>query len=169
MQNGQKNSMKQLFVFISILFSINVFAITGSTYNPSTTGAIQKERVNFFGQKVSASVPFGTTQDIDYTIADDYLITGAQIVLTGNCDMDEIQIKVVDAAGVIPAAARASYPLYPTLNQFIDWYAQSLTKELTYPARLDGGMGLKLRATYKNTCTSGAATVRLNYSLHKIL
>lgn len=157
------------FCILIFLFSLNVLSAVGTKYNPSTTAAIQKEAVNFSGQKVSATIPFGTTQDIDYSITDDYLITGAQIVLTGNCDMDEIQIKVVDVAGVIPTAARANYPLYPILNQFIDWYAQSLTKELTYPARLDGGMGLKLRATYKNTCASGSATVRLNYSLHKIL
>jgi hypothetical protein len=151
-----------------LLFSTNVFAVTGTTYNPSTTAAIQKERVNFAGQKVSASVPFGTSQDIDFTIVDDYLITGAQIILTGNCDLDEIQIKIVDAAGAIPTALRVNYPLYPTLNLFIDWFATSLTKELSYPARLDGGMGLKLRATYKNTCASNSVSVRVNYSLHKI-
>lgn len=143
------------YFILILLFSLRGLCITGSTYDPSTTVSLQKERLNFSGQKVYASVPFGTTQDIDLTITDDYLITGAQIILAGNCELDEIQIKVMLGTTV--------------MNQFIDWYAQTLSKELPYPAKLIGGIGLKLRATYKNTCTSGAATVRINYSLHKVL
>ena len=135
------------------LFCMNVFAMSGSIYNPSSVDGFDKNKLNYNGQKVSATVPFGTTQDIDLTLTDDHLLTGAQIILTGNCDLDEIQFKVVMGTTV--------------LNQFIDWYATNFSKDLPYPAKIPAG--LTLRATYKNTCGNGTVKVRVNYFLHKVL
>ena len=127
--------------------------MTGSIYNPTDVANFDKNKLNYNGQKVQALVPALTTQDLDITITDDHLLTGAQVVLTGNCDLDELQFKVVSGTTVV--------------NQFIDWYATNFSKDLPYPAKLVGG--LKLRVTYKNTCATGSVNVRINYFLHKVL
>ena len=142
------------FYILSILMiSAISHGISSSTYDPPSMSSIEKTKVNFNGQKVFASVPFGTTQDIDLTVSDDHLMTGAQLLLTGNCDMDEIQFKVVSGSTVV--------------TQFIEWYASTFSKDMIYPAKVPAG--LKLRVTYKNTCASGSVTVKINYFLHKVL
>jgi len=135
------------------LFCSSIFAMTSSTYNPSSVDGFDKNKLNYNGQKVSAVVPGGTTQDIDLALTDDHLLTGAQVVLSGNCDLDEIKFKVVMGTTVV--------------NQFIDWFATNFSKDLPYPAKIPAG--LTLRVTYKNSCTNAAVTVRVNYFLHKIL
>lgn len=127
--------------------------MTGSVYNPSSVDGFDKNKLNYNGLKISAVVPFGVTQDIDLALIDDHLLTGAQVTLTGNCDLDQMQFKVVSGTTVV--------------NQFIDWYATNFSKDLPYPAKIPAG--LILRVTYKNTCTAGSASVRVNYFLHKVL
>jgi hypothetical protein len=138
---------------LGLFFVFSAHAMSGSTYDVMNIYTLDKTKLNFNGLKVSASIPANTVQDIDLTLADDHLFTGAQIILTGNCDNDEMQIKIVSGTTVV--------------NQFIDWYATNMTKELPYPAKIPAT--LKIRATYKNTCLSNAVNVRVNYSLHKVL
>jgi len=146
--------MKKLLVILTLLYlSLTSFAITGSTYDPPSMSVIEKTKSNFNGQKVSAVVTANTTQDIDLPLTDDHLLTGAQVDLSGACIMDEVQFKVVSGTTVV--------------NQFIDWYASSFTRDMGYPAKIPAG--LKLRVTYKNTCVATDVTVKINYFLHKIL
>lgn len=138
---------------ITLVFSLNVFALTGTDYNPAKSNDMDKSKVNFNGMKVAATVPAASTLNIDMPLVDDHLLTGASLVLTGNCDDDEIKFQVVMGTTVV--------------NQFIDWYAMNLSKDIEYPAKIPGG--LILRAVYKNTCPTNSVKVRVNYNLHKVL
>lgn len=139
---------------ITLLFSVNCLAVVNGNYEVQNMNTIDTKFVNFNGQKVSAVVPGLTTQDIDLTISgDDHFVNGAALILTGHCDADEIQFQVVTPTNVVAAT-------------FIDWFAKDMDKLIEYPAKVPATF--KIRAKYKNTCTT-PVTVRINYSLHKII
>lgn len=157
----------KILISLLLLISSSAFALTGTVYNPTSVDAFDKTKLNYNGLKVSASVAAGATTDVNLALTDDHLLTGAQLILTGACDLDEVQFKIVDSSSSIPVPARVAFPNYPILNQFIDWYASNFSKDLPYPAKITAG--LTLRVTYKNTCVSTAVTVKVNYFLHKII
>ncbi len=143
--------MKFLILF---LFSLNTYAMSGSTYNPQSVGDFTKDKVQFNGQKISAIASAASDTNIDFVLADDYLITGASLKAAGACVDDEVKFQVVSGTTVV--------------NQFIDWYVMDgVNKDLIYPAKIPAT--LKLRAVYKNTCASTTVKVLINYNLHKVL
>lgn len=140
-------------IFLLCSFAVGfAIAASGTTYDPTNSNSLEKNRLNYNGQKMSATVPANSSQNIDITLADDHLLTGAKLTLTNPCDDDEIKFQVVSGSTVV--------------NQFIDWYAVNIDKELQYPAKLPAG--ITLRAVYKNTCDT-SVKVRINLFLHKIL
>jgi hypothetical protein len=146
--------MKYFFTLcLALFFSVFVFGASGTTYNPSRSDELDKTKVNFNGQKVMGTVPALSTSNIDMTLSDDCLLTGAKVILVGACEDDEIKFQVLVGSTVV--------------NQFIDWYASDLEKELKYPAKIP--TGLTLRVVYKNTCPTTSVKVKINYSLHKVL
>ena len=123
-----------------------------STYDVMNINTFDKTKVNFNGQKMALDVPSSSTGNLDLTLTDDHFITGAQLILSGRNIDDEIKFQILYGSTVV--------------NQFIDWFAVDLEKELLYPAKLSGG--LTIRLSYKNT-GNGVVKVRVNLSLHKVL
>lgn len=143
--------MKFLIVF---LFSLNVFALTSTTFNPSNSNGFSKDSMAFAGQKIMGVAAPLTTTNIDFpNLTDVYLLTGADAKAVGACEADEIKFQVMAGTTVV--------------STFIDWYMidSKIDKDLTYPAKLE--VGLKLRVVYKNTCTTNV-NVYVNYNLHKV-
>ena len=142
--------MKYLVLF---LISFNCFAMCGSSYDPIKSSDFEKSKLEFNGQKVMGVVPGNDSFDIDYAVTDDVLLTGAKVVINGNCIGDTVKFQVV-------------HPTLGVLKTFIDWYATDLEKEFIYPAKVVCGLTLRLK--YTNTCAT-PVTVRTNLSLHKVL
>jgi hypothetical protein len=142
-------------VFLLIhLFSLSLLAMTGSTYDVMNVTTLDKSKINFNGQKIIGVVPINSTANIDLTLTDDHFITGASVKAIGSCEEDEVKFQVVSGTTVV--------------STFIDWYIGSgIDKDLLYPAKIPAT--LKLRLSYKNTCTLNTVKVLINYNLHKVL
>lgn len=128
---------------------------TNTIYDVMNMSLIDKAKVNYNGVKRKEIVPPGETKNIDIIFSDDILLTGACFILTNSSSDDEIQIQIVHPNGIT------------VLNQFIDWYAKDLDKDLPYPAKIPAG--LIVRFVYKNTSEINSVTCRINYSTHKII
>lgn len=122
-------------------------------FDPKSTSEMTKANLNFNGQKMMGTVLPGTTQNIDLTLTEDHLLTGATLILTNASSDDEVKFQIVMGTTVV--------------NQFIDWYAKDLDKDIGYPAKIPAG--LIIRVVYKNTNTTNSVKVRVNLNLHKIL
>lgn len=123
-----------------------------STYDVMNVDTLDKTKVNFNGMKMTLDVPANSTGNLDLTLADDHFITGAKLILSGRNIDDEIKFQILSGTTIV--------------NQFIDWFAIDLEKELLYPAKIPGN--LTIRVAYKNT-GSAVVKVRVNLSLHKVL
>ena len=124
-----------------------------STYNPMNISDLEKGKLNFNGQKIQGTCVAGGSVNVDLTLTDDHLMTGASLQLSGNNPGDSIQFQIV-------------HPVAGVLNQFIDWYAKEFDKEMNYPAKIPAG--LILRLVYNSTGASNV-DIFINYSLHKVL
>lgn len=138
-----------------LLFTLSAtsYGASGTAYDPKNINDFDKTKLNFNGMKVGATVAADSTQNLDLTLTDDHLISGASVTLYGNCADDEVKFQVLMGSTVV-----ASY---------IDWFAKDMDKTLEYPAKIPAG--LTLRVVYKNTCPSESVKVRINYHLHKVL
>ena len=125
-----------------------------TTYDVAKISDIDKNKVKYYGKKVRATVPFNTTVNIDYALTDDVFITGAKLIITNGTADDFVKFQVV-------------HPTAGVLNEFIDWYASDMDKELPYPAKLPAG--LILRIVYTSASLAVSPVVRANYSLHRIV
>ncbi len=126
---------------------------TNTKYDVMNMLTIDKCKVNYCGKKVKATaLPLQVT-NLDFLLVDDMFITGAIVILTGNFEADEFKFQVI-------------HPVYGVVNEFIDWFACNINKELSYPAKIFAG--LTLRMAYTNNGTQDVI-VKINYSLHKIL
>lgn len=126
---------------------------TNTKYDVMNMSMIDKKEVLYFGKKTRAVVTAGTTKNIDMVFADDILLTGAKFILTNSHPDDTIKIQIV-------------HPTAGVLNEFIDWYAAELDKDLPYPAKIPAN--LTIRVVYQSVGTTDV-TVRVNYSAHKVL
>jgi hypothetical protein len=126
---------------------------TNTKYDVMNMNSIDKTKVNFNGKKNKVIIPAGSLQNIDISFADDVLITGAILKLENNNPDDSYKFQVVHPNGVT------------VLNEFIDWYAVELDENLLYPAKIPGG--LIVRIAYQSAGTSDVI-VRVNYKAHKI-
>jgi len=141
-----------ILLLITTTFSSS-YAASGTSYDVMNMNMIDKKMVNFDGKKASYTVNAGATENIDLTLTDDSLFTGANLYSPSSCPDDEVKFQVLMGDTL--------------LNQFMDWYvAGGINKELAYPAKIPAG--LKIRIAYKNTC-SNPINVKINYSLHKVL
>lgn len=126
---------------------------SNTIYNPQTVGEFEKSKLNFNGQKVSGICSAGETANLDLTLTDDCLMTGASVTLINRLPSDNIKLQIV-------------HPTAGVLFQYIDWYAKDFDKEIPYPAKIPAG--LILRLVYVSTGAQGVE-IYLNYSLHKVL
>ena len=134
-------------------------------YNPVSSQDFEKSKLQFNGQGVKATVTAGQVVNIDYTLTDDCLITGAWFVTDSNAAFgDSASFQVVDTTGI------TGYPAGTVLNQFVtNWYMypnSSEQFEVPYPAKLMAG--LTVRLVYTSTGTNNVF-VAINFALHKVM
>lgn len=138
---------------------------SNTTYNPVNVAAFEKSKLYFNAQGVSASCTAGTSTNIDYTLVDDCLLTGLEIIVDGAKYGDYANLQVIDPTG-ITGAPPGTVILQPATN----WYVATSYDEqydLAYPAKIY--TGLTLRIVYTSTGIITPVFVAINYKLHKIL
>jgi len=135
-----------------------------SVFNPTHIDEFDKTKLNFDAKGVTASITAGTSQNIDLTLTDDHLITGAWMIVDGATLGDTVNLQVVDTTGF------TGYPAGTVLNQFItNFYLPTSASEqfnITYPAKIIAG--LTLRVVYTSTGATNPFFAA-NFYLHKIL
>lgn len=127
-----------------------------STYSPTKISDFESSKLSFNALGSSFTVAPGTTSNIDLTLTDDMLITGAWLISVGAYG-DTVTFQVLD-------------PDQNILSQFVTNWAipapANMTLDVPYPAKLPAGIILRL--IYSST-GSTPAFVAINYKLHKIL
>jgi hypothetical protein len=139
--------------------------MTGSTFNPVRISDFDKTKLTFDAQGAMMTVSAGQTTNVDLTLTDDCLITGAWLVSDSNTAFgDYACLQVVDTTGI------TGYPAGTVLSQFVtNWYVIPNMDEqfdVPYPAKIIAG--LTLRLVYISTGTNNAF-IAVNYKLHKVL
>jgi hypothetical protein len=145
-----------------------------STYTPKRFEDLNADCCMVNDQGCQATIPAGTTGNMDLKLIDDHLLTGVQISAHGSAFGDSINLQVIDKDLIIESAyghaiAVVKYPNYPVLRQFsTNWKINSdtqmkLDKEKLYPAKVIAG--LYLRATYTSTGSTDVDLIA-NYELH---
>jgi len=135
-----------------------------TTYRPVKVADFEATKLNYDAYGTSMIVTAGSTQNLDHTLTDDCLITGAWLVTSDGYCGDTASFQVVDTSG-----AFTGVPGY-VISQFVThWYLPSTTDtqlELAYPAKIYAG--LTLRLVYHSTGVSNPF-IAINYKLHKVL
>lgn len=131
---------------------------SNTTYNPEHINNFEKTKLNKNGQGASGTAVAGSTTNIDYTLTDDVLITGAFLLAKGAAQGDKVDFQVLSGAAVV--------------SQFItNWYLNpdstlQSTPVSRYPAKLS--TGLKIRIVYTSVGGSNV-WVAVNYDMEKVL
>lgn len=137
---------------------------SGTTYRPIKTADFEATKLNFNAQGVATTITLGTTCNLDYTLTDDCLITGAWLLSSSGNLGDTANFQVVDTSGAFTGVPGT------VLNQFItNWYCPATADvqfDMVYAAKVYAG--LTLRLVYTSTGTSNV-WVAVNYKLHKVL
>lgn len=131
-----------------------------TTYRPTKVSDFQSDCVNFNGQSSSGTAVESQVITVDITMTDDHLLTGGNFIVKGGKFGDRIKLQVV-------------HPVAGVVGQYVtDYGIQSDSEfqfalELTYPAKIQAG--LKLRLSYTSSSEVGVRQFCINYSLHKVL
>jgi hypothetical protein len=136
---------------------------SGTLYAPTRTADFESTKLNANAQHAKATVTAGQSANIDLTVADDHLATGAWLVVVGGTAGDTVLLQVVDISGAFCGVPNT------VLKTFVNWAVAPETSqqfEFNYPAKIYAG--LTLRVVY--TSTGGTNPfVAINYKLHKVL
>jgi hypothetical protein len=133
-------------------------------YNPLHIDDFEKDKLNYNGQGISVTITAGQTQNLDYTLTDDCLITGAWIISNAGNYGDYVHFQVVDPSGTFTGTPGTVLNQFATMLYFP---AQADTQiDIVYPAKILAGM--TLRVVYTSTGDTNVF-LAVNYKLHKVL
>jgi hypothetical protein len=137
---------------------------SNTTYNPPNIMSFVKSALNFDAQGVKTTAVAGGATNLDYTLVDDCLMTGMELIVNNGNYGDTMALQVIDTTGAftgVPGAVlmqvASNWNITPTCDMQFD---------LSYPAKILTGM--TLRAIYTST-GSNNVFLAINYKLHKCL
>lgn len=137
---------------------------SGTTYNPPNIASFVKSALNFNAQGVKATLTAGQQGHVDYTLVDDCLLTGMELIVNDGNYGDTMALQVVDSTGAFTGTpgtvilqVATNWNVIPTCDTQFD---------LSYPAKILTGM--TLRIVYNSTGTANPF-VAVNFKLHKCL
>lgn len=136
----------------------------GTTFNPNKISDFERLKLTFNALGVSTSVIAGTVANIDLTMTNDCLLTGAWLIVNGGNYGDSINFQIVDGTGAFTGT-----PGTVILQPITGWSVPPTTDtqvDMVYPAKIY--TGLTLRVIYTSTGTSDAF-IAINYKLHKVM
>lgn len=139
---------------------------SNTKYNPLHVSEFEKSKLTFNAQGVNTTVILGTAKSLDYTLTDDCLLTGVELIIDGATYGDTVNLQVVDSTGAFTGTPGT------VLNQFVtNWNVSSTSDaqfDMAYPAKIYAGLTLRLNYT---STGAGITFVYLavNWKLHKVL
>jgi hypothetical protein len=137
---------------------------SNTTYNPPNINSFIKSALSFDAQGVSTTATANSASNLDYTLTDDCLITGMELIISNGNYGDTANFQIVDSTGAFSGTPGT------VLNQFAsNWNVPptaDLQFDMSYPAKILATM--TLRIVYTST-GSVAPFIAVNYKLHKIL
>jgi hypothetical protein len=137
---------------------------SGTAYNPLHVDDFEKNKLAFDAQGVSTTVTAGGTATLDYTLVDDCLITGVELIVNSGNYGDTLNLLIIDSSGVFTGTPGT------VLDQFAtNWNVPPIADtqfDMMYPAKILTGM--TLRVSYTST-GSNNVFLAINYKLHKCL
>lgn len=129
-------------------------------FNPKTLSEFNKDHLEFSGQAIFLNCNVSETQSQDLVLADDYLVTGGDLLVEGGLIDDKIFLQVVHpVAGVIKEFISGFRIASDTIKQ--------LNLQLHYPAKIPAG--LSLRCKYIASADGALRKIAVNFYLHKVL
>jgi hypothetical protein len=137
---------------------------SNTTFNPINVGGFDKTKLTFDAQGVSATMAAATSSNLDYTLVDDCLITGIELIINNGNYGDTANLQIIDLTGEFSGTPGT------ILNQFATkWNLAPVSDtqfDLPYPAKIL--MGMTLRVVYASTGLIDPF-IAVNYKLHKVL
>lgn len=133
---------------------------SNTVYNPEKTSEFVKSKLNFNGQSIRGTVEPSQITEVDYTLADDHLLTGGTLIVKEAKITDKVSLQII-------------HPTYGIINEFVKEYGVAEDQQvqfslnLEYPAKLV--TGLKIRCKYEASSDISVRQFVLNLRLHKIL
>lgn len=148
--------MRAILTLFFLAFAGSACAMTGSTYDPSTF-EFETSKIVGDAQGVAAvCVALGTT-NIDLTLTDDEIMTGAILVVSGASLGDYLDLQVMAGPTVVATPIR-------------NWYLPndgSVDFQMVVPKKILAG--LKLRVVVHTTVLLVTPYVAVNFKLWKTL
>lgn len=121
------------------------------------------DKVKFRGKGISATVAFGTSQNIDYKLTEARLIDGVSMILNNHVFGDSVKFQVVDVDNIL------GYGSGVVLDTFGDtWYVVSDSQaqgEIRLPYSAEILANLYIRIVYTSTGSTNV-DFRCNLFLH---
>lgn len=150
-------------VFVTLLFTVAAYAMSGSKYNPINLSDIDGSKIDRNFIAGAATIPAGTTANLDILVTDDMLHEGTQLIIKDSTFGDYVEGKVVDVTGIYaPAGTVLKTPM-------VKWYVTDgiIDGKSPYPKKILAG--LYLRMVYHSVALLGDPKIAVNLYMHKIL
>jgi hypothetical protein len=131
-----------------------------STYDPQKVTDFEKSKLNFSGKGVYGSCSESTTENIDFVLTDDVLLTGGIMRVKNGKFQDKITLQVI-------------HPVAGVVNEFITDFGinedaqKQFDISLPYGAKLPAG--LSIRCVFTACADVGLREITVNYYLHKCM
>lgn len=138
-----------------------------SKYNPLKNTELTKQNLNFDGRgKHAYNLTYGQSHNIDLKLADDYLMTGASVIVKDATFGDKFSLQVIDIDNILGYGSNTVL-----LQTITDWGVVADKQDqgslaAGYPAKIVAG--LYLRMIYISIGTINPSVI-INYHLHKVL
>jgi hypothetical protein len=145
-----------------------------STFNPANDEAYDKSKISLNWQSVNASVPTGTSVNVDYLLTDDMILDGLQLLAKGSTFGDTVTMQIVCVSGYLANGAQICPP-NTVLNQFgtnigiCDDQQTKIDVEAKFPARLQAGLTIRCIYTSNAPAEGTPIDVIANFKLALIV
>jgi hypothetical protein len=135
-----------------------------TTFNPLRIDDFERDKLNFDAKSVKGQMTTGTATNLDLVLADDYLLTGAWLIIEGATLGDTISFQIIDSSGAYTGVVNTVIAQYVT-----SWAVPkscSVQLDMVYSAKIYAGLGLRIVYT---SIGNESPFFAANYKLHKVL
>jgi len=131
----------------------------GSTFNPISIKDFEKSKLSTANTGIIGTALAGQNTNVDFTLTDDCLMTGLQVLAKGSIFGDKITLQVVHPVAGVMSEFGTNINV-PEVDE------KKIDEKTEYPAKIPAGLIIRLIYT-----STGATDVyvAVNYRLHKVL
>lgn len=139
---------------------------SNTTYNPQNKNDFEKSKLNKDAQGTDTSITLSGVTNIDLTLTDDELLTGAALLVTGAHEGDNVDFQVLAPGGTVVVQFVTGWRLDPTETK-------QLIPNSDFPAKIPAGFTLRVVYHAGGPAVLGvlntAVWLAINYDMQKVL